>query len=353
MLKDELQALRLAITDQPAVSLREVEELCAQVTTAWQGAMLSDICGDSFRRYLNFHLSRIAELSKRITVAGCDITCPAQQGLIKLTEYLVTNYGQYLELETSAPPAYALKVAGAIANRTKDILDKNPGPYGMWVCEYLLQAGNEAHSFRRLAYLHELVDNIPGFLSVENDMLEYLISVNFNHLGFYHFFTGTLTNLPTDSIQKINHKLQAIPVKSTHAFDNSWISLKEMSCGWLIEEIAVRNDSGAKAVTTEKIYLDVSVAQLACFIRLLYDEGLLGKAALTDIFRMICNNFRTKRQLTISEGSFSKEYYGISQQTASRLDGFFQRLRERIRRRYFPALAFLAASVAHHFVAGS
>jgi hypothetical protein len=125
--------------------------------------------------------------------------------------------------------------------------------------------------------------------------------------------------------------------------------------GWLTEEadrlekqlsaeIALNLSTGI----LDKIGLDLSVAQLACLIRALFDASITASDSLTAVFKFCTLHFTTRRQLTISQGSLSKEYYSITQKTASGVLDLLQKMTERIKRDYFPVLVAVSVIIFCH-----
>jgi hypothetical protein len=119
---------------------------------------------------------------------------------------------------------------------------------------------------------------------------------------------------------------------------------------WLNDEIALAvipnavAGPGATIVQeriSEKQILNLSVAQIACFIKLFYDEGIFINASITDILKFVVVHYRSKRQQQISYGSLSKEYYSISQVTAAVLKDYLSRMIAKINKHYFPVVAVI------------
>jgi hypothetical protein len=337
MLKDELQAVRALMTGSPAVSVCRLKEVCDEVTRCWSAARFSDAPEHSFRRYLNYHLAAVTAISDDLAGGRCaGSPCLVQQALLGLTDHLLFTYPECLDTRVQAPLAFTQRAYAQMALKIQKWKPSEDRPVLDWLSLYLLKPGAESPSFDHIGYLADLVSELGTRPRTEEELVCLLISNNFNHLGFYRVLTQKLSGRGLAELKRKRADLMGIPSKTGTAFDPSWISLKEMLGGWLNEELILLESPAAETRPAEKLYLDLSVAHLACFVRLFYEEGLMASASLTDIFRAMCGSFRTKRQPAISQGSFSKEFYSINQETAARVRDLLQRMLARVNRKYFP-----------------
>lgn len=85
-----------------------------------------------------------------------------------------------------------------------------------------------------------------------------------------------------------------------------------------------------------KLAVDLSVAQLACLLRLLYDEGVYPATGISELLRFTAAHHQSKRREQISAGSLNKEYYGTTQVTAATCRDLLERLIKRLNKHFFP-----------------
>jgi hypothetical protein len=119
---------------------------------------------------------------------------------------------------------------------------------------------------------------------------------------------------------------------------------------WLIEEIEKVANHALKTWPVsgdhpvKKIALNLSVAQIACIIRLLCLCRVIGDPSLTDIFKFVSTHFSSKKQGQISEESLSNQYYAVSQSTARKVLEIIQQLLDKLKDGFFPLLAAISTA---------
>jgi hypothetical protein len=94
-----------------------------------------------------------------------------------------------------------------------------------------------------------------------------------------------------------------------------------------------------------KLTLQLSVAQLACIIKLFYRAGIYGDTPLTDIFKFTAQHFCTKRQPAMSWQSLSKEYYGLDLVNAGRVRILLKQMITYINEHFFPVMAAIGVVI--------
>jgi hypothetical protein len=185
-----------------------------------------------------------------------------------------------------------------------------------------------------------------------------LTALNFNHLDFWCYKQDCLKfradGLPVaEAIALLKGELRRLApdnVTGNPVYAAGWPSLSRMTGTWLQEELAALDLLAEKerAVGSPgKLPLDLSVAQLACIVKLFHGDAMLS---LKQVFDFIAAHFSTKKQAAISPGSLSKEYYSIDQKTAAVIRDKLSRMIARINRDYFPVM--VAAGLSIRFYAG-
>jgi hypothetical protein len=248
-----------------------------RITDAWAEAAFSEAGGEALRRYYTFHLRKVRNIS--------------------LIRHLLDHYAEYLDLDIEAPTAYHTELL-----RMLDTARLAFSPIPESLSNYLkeMSRAEGRFTYRQLRYFERLVGSIDL-----DDITRSLIRLNFNHPGFQ-------TDIP----------LNDLPAIQSEACYPDWPSLSTL----LIQEQPEH----------PKLAIDLSVAHLACWTRMAYETGLYPNQSVQEVMDHTCATYRTRRQDSISPGSFAKEYYGISQVTAAVVRDRLMRMVGLIDRNYFP-----------------
>lgn len=103
---------------------------------------------------------------------------------------------------------------------------------------------------------------------------------------------------------------------------------------WLLQEIQYletkRNLTSKGAVTEDasvkkefKMELDMSVSQLACFIKSFVETGIIQNKNTSELIRFLAKFVKTKRSENISYESFRMKYYNVESNTKDAVRNFF------------------------------
>jgi len=328
-----------------------------RVKQAWSAAILSSASDESLKRYFNLHLQ---ELTRIINSLKIDTYC-IQKEMLALLDHLLEYYVHYLEKETNVPTVYqkrfaylflekviALKQRFALSAISSDLLqclikflkDMDPSIH------------ENSHTFHSIQYLNKWVDRLSKLNlyheQAENELHYTLELLNFNDLDYIHLRIATYRNCCISTDDKIKHlqdekgRLSTLPVTTDSSFQPRWPPLKVMLCGWLSEEVTSAlqaqkmTDQKFDLNRTNKYPLNLSVAHLACFLKIFYSTDIPGNRNLTELFEFVTLQFSSKRQGDISAKSLSRLYYNTSQVSAAHVQGLLQQMLSEINRKYFP-----------------
>jgi hypothetical protein len=343
---------------------------CNDVRLGWNRASFSDASNHSLTRYFSYHLEGIREISDTLFEIHGDteIVAHLQQELIGLVDYQRKYFRKFFDEDIVAPVAYyqnlATMLSAAIAALNSDLEQTaNDDPLKACVMGYLnemlaVETGS-SFTFRSLFYFESVVIALHGLhLSKAAEkarqlIVDTLISLNFNHLGFFEYQRQQLliSTYHADlwkKLEMMEDKLIALKCmpNSSPCYDPAWPSLNEMLCGWLNEETQkIRNTlNSLSSVPVKKLPFSLSVAQLAFVIKLFNYENLFNNPNLTDIFKFFASNTETKKQKQISARSLSKEFYKVDQVTAAIVRNLLQKMIGRINRDFFPVVAVIVAA---------
>ena len=196
-------------------------------------------------------------------------------------------------------------------------------------------------SFQRLVYLKELIKIISHscLLCSENTinctLRTNLIYLNFNSYRFFTFLTREITDeyMGKDTIQDQIKVLcyyvkyiNQVQIKPNFIFKPEQKPLNEQLLNWLMEEISYlekkRELSSSMARDNKdllnkdfKIITDQSVSQVAFFLKLLVDVGVITNRNQRELIQFVASNIQTKQTTHISPESLRTKYYHVDEGT--------------------------------------
>lgn len=336
--------------------------ICTEIRKSWASALFSGADEHTIRRYFNFQATAIAGLFRKLGDGQC--IYGAGEVLISLNEHLYEFFGRYLDPHLSVPHIYLrreLNTRKADFDQVVMLMasgwaDSKPADCVIaylkgWFEKPALVKG----TLQDLHYLCNFLEHMLAFLNSSKcsneELIAELMSLNFNHLLFFAVLRTQLSiGYATGDHQEKMKYLEAIfttipaePFSGTFACDPQLPHIRMMLKGWIREELTLLQKATEKEPEQPspdklKIRMDISVPQLACLIRACFKNGIYGGTSLTDIFETTALHYRTARQESISAGSISKEYYGVTQQTAEKVIGMLQKMISYLKLTYFPVL---------------
>jgi hypothetical protein len=384
MLTDELRSLEALLPgkEQPvaepaAFRCNAVKEECERIKEAWNTAAFTDVADHSLERYFYFHLAGIGKVSDTLFEHSGNpdqdwCNTGLQKSLLALIDHLQAYFPRFFDGKANAPQAYYRRCLqrwrGAYTALSQS-LSAAPIDQGLKEClrSYIKEMTDPERpfgfTFRALCYFEKWLEQLSVLNFYDkgtNEQLnKALIRLDFNYLEYLVYqqdrIRVALKEHP-DQLEYLRQEqctLPASPLPGGFTYDPLWPSLRGMLTEWLSGEIRAREKiagtvaAGNSCFQPQKIPLDLSVAQLAFFIRLFYDGQFVATRNLTEIFKLVALHYRTKRQPMISPGSLSKEYYGTDQFTAAGVRGILQKMLHAINTQFFPV--WLGVNVVIHF----
>jgi hypothetical protein len=364
---------------------KDFRQTCAKARQAWALAVFSDAGEQTLRRYFTFHVQVITALSKRVSswtphvfaYNGVEENEKWQQcvqgELLGLLDHLREYFARYPEKDLLLPVAYGRHTAGLWreqGNLLLEMLDQvlwdnslkeSLGAY----IRHMLRSDDrtrltfdQVHYFQR--FLNELLPVVAQIDAVNGDQLvsDKLLELNFNQLEVFTFQQDRIRmmikgRLPAAQLTILKNQVLVLSnVKTWHeaTYDTRLPSLQAMLTAWLHEEINSKQGKPAGVPVTDpplnfKLTLQLSVAQLACIIKLFYRAGIYGDTPLTDIFKFTAQHFCTKRQPAMSWQSLSKEYYGLDLVNAGRVRILLKQMITYINEHFFPVMAAIGVVI--------
>ena len=263
--------------------------------------------------------------------------------LEQILTYIEEYFSKYFNQEEHIPSSY--RIMGQMEFREKLANQK-------WCvdCELLKIArypiegfinSNENISFRKLIYLKELykevISKCSGCKEQRTDckLSCSLIYLNFNSFRFFSHLTSIVAqDIKTESditkkIEKLSFhqkKLNQAQTKPNFIYKPKQESIKEKVGDWIYEELAhyekihqlslkFPDENIVELQDSFKLTTDMSVSQMAYFIRILVDTGIIRNKNQKEVIAFFANHIKTKKADKISVMSFHNKYYNIDYNT--------------------------------------
>jgi hypothetical protein len=340
------------------------------IRSAWNEAIFSGAADRSLKRYFQFQLEGVRErmdtLRCMMNSSGCELhstrLMSLSSGMVSLLDYLKTYFYRYLDFDIPAPVMYHQLVLESFPARIWSLRrmmenarfsEPLKNCLKDWLDQLLCEAGYAMFSLRALFYLDELLSQLlnifEGSLDLTDRLNLTLVRIDFNYLGYFTYrqqlVNARLSPLShDDQLQALVYEarqIELMPV-SANRYDPSLPSLGILLAKWIKEQMAIRTattgnrKSFANQGSYDKLPLNFSVVQLACFIFVFFETESFGTVTLTEIFKFVSKHYSSKRRQVISQGSLSKQYYTIDQFTASAVKDKLQKMVQLINRKFFP-----------------
>ena len=364
---------------------QEITRICDVLTNA----LFYPIKDHVLERFIQHHQTAVIDLADKLNSwlqqpVPCTVNNLKRDLLIRhfisalfrLLDYFERYFSKYFNMDSQLPEPYGMlasvELAGPVSKLQGKLVTLNDQELRSCLSAYLqpfvTASAFPAVSYRELVYLKVLVKELTGALEKapeeeqEAGVMAMLYYLNFNNLAFFSYCQHRFRNEAaatasgkdyTDLVMAAIAATRSIQAKPGIYFHQEWPGIKEMMESWLRDELeaatldfkSVNPSSQAISGTDEeKMELQLSVSQIACLTRLFYEENVYPGTSVTDLLRFISKNYRSKRQQQISNGSLSKEYYGVNQVTAAVVRDLLHRMVLRINKLYFPAWAAACAA---------
>lgn len=174
----------------------------------------------------------------------------------------------------------------------------------------------------------------------ETAVINFLILQNFNPNPIFNYIKEKVVSELSDEenpyVQEVlleTHLIQLNKVfsKLSKSYRVNNPIVKKVIIKWLNNEICQchkkqsrYNPNQQQLIPKEinKIELDLSVAQIAYFFKLMFDNGLIISKVQKEIHAAICVAFRSRKTDSISLESLNNKYYNVEQQTKDIVKAF-------------------------------
>jgi hypothetical protein len=361
-----------------AKSLRlTLESYTARARQDWARAVFSSMGTAPLERYFTVHqrwlgqtLDRLEDarsLAKaRANARGADLLETARTALGDLIMHLRDTYPEFFAPDLPAPMVIRQQINQsyqepfmALSQRFATD-DTGPARLVLDIARQLRDPSDRTrYAYRTLYYLAEVCTRLAALPMTGHDsatletVMETLLDLNFNHLGFFSCcqqqLQGHCQDLPdaaqSEYLAAQQQKFRLYQERRQECYDPSWPSIYHMLYEWTSEELlrirqkAVQPQPDETAATGKKVVLNLPAAQLACLIKLFYKGNWCRDTTLTELFKFTAAHFESRMMDQLSWRSLSKEYYSINQTTAARVKDLLQQMIAQLNRLYFPVWA--------------
>lgn len=356
------------------------QDIFEQIVASWEQAAFSSVPDFTLNRYFHQQLEGISKFSDTLfqdhrndSEWGC------QPHLLRLIDHLHSTYRTHLNDHNQAPLAYQQRTFRRLENfvntireglRSARITPSLRRCLLNFLHELRLVKEDVHFTFRSLLYIERLLGEMVAIDYSNKDMEAGLVMMlsaySFNHLAFLgcrqEMILSDASKIKDASSRLIFFQQQkatiaACPVRIDQVYDPGFPPLKVMLTDWLVEQIELTGVIVRQEITkpeptpltqVQKQALNLSVAHLACLVRLFMEENILSSDNIQSVLHFFAASYRTKRQTSISAGSLSKEFYSIDQQTAARVKDMLQKMILRINRNFFPVVVAISTASLFH-----
>jgi hypothetical protein len=339
---------------------KDVLDWCGDVKLRWQDMLFSEAGDHVLCRYFNFHL-------KGISAVPDTLSLPARALVIDLVDYLWEHYQKYLNPDMPSPVFFSSHYISLLSPLIESLVKKVKkhkihADLRKAILDYLFsfkEKEDARYAYRELFYLKTLTTALNHLNTgefKEANVNTILFQYNFNRLDYLLYKQDTIRAAqPSDLPERINFlgrykgEINSMPVYEQFCYHPGWPGLAEMLDKWFKEELSLTNEVLHQSILVPaqaivKNPLNLSVAHLACLIRVLREIKLLPEEGMASVFRFVAAHFKTKQQEQISDKSLSKEFYSINQVTAAVVRGKLLEMAEWLNRSYFPVLVAAGAA---------
>lgn len=389
MLQDELGTLKDLVNDLTLIEpesntfttigttniLQAIQIACEQVKVGWLNAFFSEVPDHSLQRYFNFHLEGISNLSDTLfrIMQHNDHFSSDQELLMKIDDQLLSliihlkkYHERFFNDEVNSPILWRKKILHENEHivvmlmgklQKADLPVEQTAPIISYLKEMMDAERGGFYTFHSLTYYEGFIGALTAVMEDagrnEDVLNRRLIELNFNSMAYadyrYNQMENQLRSLETQQEKVLlllaeRNKLQSVSLPANDSCHPRFPSITAMLDKWLCEQVIYVEEQ--KRLEPEmglsparpKLLLNLSVAQIACLLRVLYEAEGFGSTPLNDVFKFVTRHISSKKQGVISIGGLRKEYYSTTQVTAGKMIVLFQRLTAILKRIFFPLL---------------
>jgi len=358
-LKYELEVLEELINNPPVEPTREVEWTSGvkheveRIKRAFIKESFSLKKDKHIEVYIQHHQNAIIHLWDSVPGNHENSKSACKEAILfvhnklgELLSFVEKHFSRYFDLSAKIPESYRAMSMRDFTERLPTLIQNlkskglKPDVINPMVESFkdFIENSESKISFRKLIYLKELYNEITELTVLDADAKELdkivcvtMIYMNYNSPKFLNHCAKTIKEAYqakatlSEQLEKLSHYLKLInqqQEKPGFSLKHSQKSLKVQLSEWVIEEILFLEKkqqlsfnfkaigkTGAPVMRDFKIHTESSVPQVAYFVRILMETGIIKNQSTIDVIRFFSNHVRTDRVESISPDSFRSKFY--------------------------------------------
>lgn len=350
---------------------KKIENIVSQevqrIKAKWRNKVFESDDERRIERYIQGHQKELINLAnKAVEILGDDLGKQAienpwvviYKGLEELLTFIERYFSRYFDQDSYLPESYKVIALNDFKEWlvvTKPVLeeritDKRLCKLCFHPVEKFINRANEDVTFRKLIFLKELVKEITAIVQTEvygkelNEKLRSLLFyLDYNSLRAYQYSINYITAYVNEAetmpqrIDRLAYAEKCInqaQVKPGFSFYPEYATMKVQLAVWVREEVryaeqrkqlSISFASDAKPFTIEKnfkIKTVFSVPQLAYFIRLLVEVGIIKNRNITHLTDFLAKFIVTQRAEEISGNSLHTKFYAVEESARKKVGEF-------------------------------
>lgn len=346
-----------AFSSEPEDFLKTIHEECVSVKDRLLREVFSNESENMVERYIQYHQAELIgfadEVSEAMVLRTGDmmILKAVLVELQVLLSFIERHFTRFFNLDYKVPDVYLNLYYKEVrpgfkelmrALKKKKIDERILGTLNDFLESKGMVTENDVITFKRLIFYKELLRELWK-IAESNRLVDYnkklattLCYLNFNTFQAYGFcksvidkevksVAGKETQL--DKLSLFEAHLEGIKVKPGFSLQWEFPALTAALMGWIdTEKNYVSSRRSRKARTDQdsqymKVGVGVSVPQLALFIRVMEEQGVLFSETVTQLLLFMATFCRTRNTENISYDNLYNSYYTVEDSTIQSVKG--------------------------------
>lgn len=319
-------------------------------------------------RYIQYHQQALIRLMDETLKITSNATSTKKElhelcydGLEDMLSFVERHFAKYFDQDAKAPTAYVAIVQNDMRHHFQDITqkltdlsaDQRLADSVLYALRKLTESdASKEVSYREILFakqvqkeLSELLERIKNESDINEELRSVVYYLNYNSIKSFTYHTNYIdvllseTDSRNDMIERLSFILKRInqaQVKPGIAYNHQAPPLKVQLNSYIIEEIEhlqrvhqlgqVSQIKSSDIITTFRIQIEMSVAQIAYFLKVLVESRVIVNQNITELLRFLSKILVSKRVESISYDSLRSKYYNIEQSTRDSIRNILLRM---------------------------
>jgi len=319
-------------------------------------------------RYIQYHQQALISLmdeTLKITGNTPSIRKELYQlcydGLEDMLSFIERHFAKYFDQDAKAPTAYVAIVQNDMRLHFQDITknladlsaDQRLADSVLYALRKLVESdASKEVSYRKVLFAKQVQKELSGLLEriqhesdINEELRNLVYYLNYNSIKSFTYHTNYIdvllaeTDSRNDMIERLSFILKRInqaQVKPGIAYNHQAPPLKVQLNSYIIEEIEhlervhqlgqVSPNKSSDIMTTFRIQIEMSVAQIAYFLKILIESRVITNQNVAELLRFLSKILVSKKVEIISYDSLRSKYYNIEQSTRDTIRNILLRM---------------------------